>query len=238
MFWDAVTAISSTVSMVAFILTAIYLRDQLKGQQRDRYLHVTNDLYTTWQARDFMEAQLWLVHKLQESSWGEFVARHRGDYGEIAFHRVGSFYDRVGTLVRMGFVDGPEILSTVGGHAIAVWDKIEPLVREARALEHSELFDDFERLLPACRECYVPKLGGEARVAPFALEQPVARIGPAALKRRLDAGDRPILLDVRQPAQVAQDGRSLPHAVHIPPDELMARYDELPAGREAVVLCA
>ena len=99
MVWDAITAIASAVSMVAFVLTAIYIRDQLKGQQKDRYLSVTNDLFTTWQDRDFMEAQLWLIHRLQETTWPDFVAQHRCDYGEIAFHRVGSFYDRVGTLV-------------------------------------------------------------------------------------------------------------------------------------------
>ena len=65
MSWDAVTAIASTVSMVAFVLTAVYLRDQLKGQQKDRFLAVTNDLFTTWQSREFMEAQLWLIHTLE-----------------------------------------------------------------------------------------------------------------------------------------------------------------------------
>ena len=167
MYWDAVTSIATTVSMIAFILTAIYIRDELKGQQKDRYLAITSDLYSVWQSRDFMEMQLWLIHRLEETTWKEFVAKHRSDFGEIAFHRVGSFYDRVGTLVRLGFVDDREILSTIGGYAIAVWNKIEPLVLEARGIENSDLFTNFERILPVCRECYVPTLSQDDQGRPI-----------------------------------------------------------------------
>jgi hypothetical protein len=238
MSWDALTAIASLISMVAFVLTAVYIRAQLKGLEKDRYLAVSNELFTTWQAREFMEAQLWLLHRLEVTSWTDFVAAHRGDAGEVAFHQVGSFYDRVGTLVRMRLIDEKEILSTIGGHAIAVWNKIEPLVREARRIENSTLFDDFERLLPSCHECYVPALGREARVSPFAIVQPEAKISPQELKRRLDAGEPVTILDVRQPAQVAQERRTLPRAHLLPPDDVERRYAELPRDREAVVYCA
>ncbi|MDR3635684.1 MAG: rhodanese-like domain-containing protein [Isosphaeraceae bacterium] len=238
MTWDAVTAIASAVSMVAFVLSAIYVRAQLKELGKDRYLKITNDLFTTWQSREFMEAQLWLIHQLDAKTWKEFVKGHRGDSGELAFHQVGSFYDRVGTLVRLGFVDENEILATVGGHAIAVWRKIEPLVREAREVENSVLFGDFERIMPACHACYVPSLGASTRVAPFSLEQPVPRITREALQQRLDQKEAVTLLDVRQPSQLTGDRRTLPRAVVMPPDKVERRHAELPADREIVVYCA
>jgi hypothetical protein len=238
MSWDAITAVTSAISMIAFILTAVYVRDQVRGLEKDRYLNITSELFTTWQARDFMEAQLWLLHRLEETTWAEFVAKHRGDAGEVAFHRVGSFYDRVGTLVRLGLIDDREILATIGGHAIAVWNKVESLVREARRIENSALFGDFERLLPACHECYVPALGRDARVRPFAIVQPEPRISLDQLKQRLDAGEPTTILDVRQPSQVERDGRTLPHAHLMPLDELERRYAELPPGREVVAYCA
>src|ERR1051326_7883653 len=105
MNWNAITAIASVISMIAFILTAIYVRGQVKGLEKDRFLAITNELFTVWQSAEFMEAQLWLLHRLQESTWEEFVQAHRGDFGEGAFHRVGSFYDRLGTLVRLGLVN-------------------------------------------------------------------------------------------------------------------------------------
>ncbi len=238
MSWDAITSIATTVSMVAFILTAVYIRDQLKGQQKDRYLQITSDLFGVWQNRDFMEMQLWVIHKLEESNWQDFVAKHRSDYGEIAFHRVGAFYDRVGTLVRLGFVNDREILATIGGHAIAVWNKIEPLVREARRIENSDLFTDFERILPSCRECYVPRLARGAPLSPFSLDQPEPTISPKELKRRLDRQEPLTLIDARHPDQVKDDPRSLPHARLIPADQIEGRFGELPVDQPAVIYCA
>jgi hypothetical protein len=238
MFWDAVTAIASTVSMVAFVLTAIYIRDQLKGQQQDRYLNITSDLFGIWQSRDFMEMQLWLIHRMEETAWRDFVAKHRCDYGEVAFHRVGSFYDRVGTLVRLGFVNDREILETVGGYAIAVWNKIEPLVREARRIENSDLFHDFERLLPVCRECYVPTLSRDAAVKPFSIHQPEPTISLAEVKQKLDGHEPLTLLDVRHPTQVREDPRRLPRAIHIPADQVDGRENELDVHRLIAVYCA
>jgi Rhodanese-like domain len=238
MYWDALTAIATAISMVAFVASAVYVRGQLAALEKARFLEVTNDLFNTWQSTEFVESQLWLLHRLEETTWESFVKTHRADRGEAAFHRVGSFYDRVGTLVRLGLVDEREILSTLGPYAIAVWQKIEPLVKEARRIENSVLFDDFERLLPACHECYVPALGRGGKVNPFSLVQPDDRISQAELKRLLKEGAPLTLLDVRKPDQVARHPETLPGAVRIPPDEVEGRYRELPPDREVVVYCA
>jgi hypothetical protein len=243
--WDAVTAIASVISMVAFVLTALYIRGELKAIEQDRYLAVTNQLFEIWETKEFMDAQLWLLHRLEQNTWQEFVQAHRADTGEAAFHRVGSFYDRVGTLVRLGFVNDKEILSTIGGHAIAVWRKIEPLVREARSMEHSTLFSDFERLLPSCYECYLPTLqpGTQPKPASPTPASPapspaLPRITPAELQRRLQQGDQVILLDVRPAVQVTREPRTLPHAIVMPPDNVQDHYTELPTNQELVVYCA
>lgn len=238
MIWSIITAVATLVSMIAYVITALYVRAELRHMDRSRFLQVTNDLFAQWQSREFMEAQLWLLHRLQETTWAEFVEKHRGDAGEAAFHRVGSFYDRVGTLVRLRFVDEKEILSTIGAYAIAVWQKIEPLVREARRIENSVLFDDFERLLPACYECYVPALGEGAKVTPFSIAQPAERISIDALQKRLRRGDKVTLLDVRNAQQFTQTPATLPNAVHLTLDELPARVQELPRDREVVAYCA
>jgi hypothetical protein len=239
MLWTVISAVAAVISTITYILTAIYVRDQLKGQQKDRYLHVTTELFTNWQDRNFMEAQLWLIHRLQEKEWATFIARHRCDFGEIAFHQVGGFYDRVGTLVRLGFVNEQEILTTIGSHAIAVWDKIEPLVREARAIENSELFRDFERMLPACHACYVPALSINTPGVQLSTVKPVddIKIDVTTLEQKIDRSDPMTILDVRQAAHVDQDRRALPHAQYIPPDEIESRYTELPRDREVIAYC-
>jgi len=237
MIWTVVTAIATLISMVAYLLSVYYLRTELKGLEKDRYLSVTNELFALWQSQEFMQAQLWLMHSLKERTWQEFVLAHRAGAGELAFHRVGSFYDRVGTLVKMGLIDEKEILSTMGGYAIGVWLVIGPLVKEARTLEHSNLFDDFERLLPACYECYVPALGSEANVIPFALTQAPPTISIKETQKRLKQASPPLLLDVRQASHREADRRRLPDATIIPPDEVKDRYQELPKDREIIAYC-
>jgi hypothetical protein len=234
--------------MVAYIVTALYIRAELKNIEKDRFLTVTSELFGIWQSREFMEAQFWLLHTLEASTWEEFTGAHRGDAGEMAFHRVGSFYDRIGTLIRLDLINDREILSTMGAFAIAVWQKIEPLVKEARRIENSSMFDDYERMLPNCYECYVPALANEGTVRPFQTSQTAPpkhekpkeakRVSTAELNRRLDKHVPVTVLDVRQKSHIDADPRMLPGAVRIPPDEIVDRYRELPPDREVVAYCA
>ncbi|HEV2472611.1 MAG TPA: hypothetical protein VGS41_08110 [Chthonomonadales bacterium] len=238
MIWNMISALAAVLSTTAMVVTALYVRAQIVSLDKDRYIAVTNDLYTVWQSRDFMEAQLWLLHRLNVEDWQEFVRQHRADQGELYFHQVGSFYDRVGTLVRLKLINEKEILSTIGGHAIAVWNKIEDLVRDARRSENSGLFNDFEGLVPACYECYVPALGMQTEKRPPLPDASVPRISVQDLKKKLDSGEPVTVLDVRQPSHVEADPRSIPNSVTSPPDSIEARFRELPVDREVVAFCA
>lgn len=242
MFWNALNAIASTISMVAFVLTAVFVRAQLKALEKDRFLTITNDLFMVWQSSEFMKAQLWLMHTMRQSTWSDFVESHRADDGEQAFHKVGSFYDRLGALVSQGLIRKEQILPTVGGHAIAVWQRIEPLVREARRIENSTLFANFEALLPACHECYVPALAGRGGVNPFAIVQPasevVAKLSPKDLSARLRSADPPTVLDLRYSSQIEADPRTLPGALMMPAAEVEERLGEIPRERDVVASCA
>lgn len=63
----------------------------------------------------------------------------------------------------------------------------------------------------------------------------VARILPAELKQRLDAGEAPCVLDVREPWELAIC--RLPGARHIPLYEIPARLNELDATSSIIVVC-
>jgi rhodanese-related sulfurtransferase len=65
--------------------------------------------------------------------------------------------------------------------------------------------------------------------------EPYAAISPAELKRRIDAGAPPALLDVREVWE--HELGALSGARHIPMDELEARAGELDAAQELVVYC-
>ena len=70
-------------------------------------------------------------------------------------------------ILKWAMLVGWAVITAIGAYAIAVWRKIEPLVKEARRLENSVLFDDFEKMLPSCYECYVPNLQVSEVRTPF-----------------------------------------------------------------------
>ena len=154
--WQVIAEIATTVSTIAFAASAVVVVLQLRQAARERYFSVTAHLFEIWQSPEFQHDQLFLLHKLQNPTWEEFCADGRGERAERAIHRVGGYYDRVGNLVRHNLIRKDDILPTIGGYAVAVWHHIAPLVKELRLRENAVLFDNYEALLPECRECYVP----------------------------------------------------------------------------------
>jgi hypothetical protein len=130
-----------------------------------------------------------------------------------ALHRVAGFYDRVGNLIRNRLIREDDILPTVGGFAIAVWQRIEPIVQEARWRENAFLFQNFEAVLSNCRECYV-SAAADIRAA-TALAEDVERIGPQEAKRLVDQ-DAAVILDVSKHPK----GQKIKVAVRANPNDL------------------
>ncbi len=63
----------------------------------------------------------------------------------------------------------------------------------------------------------------------------IPEILPQDLKARLDKGDQPVLLDIREPEEVAIV--HLPGSVHIPMGEVPGRLHELDPDKEIIVYC-
>lgn len=63
----------------------------------------------------------------------------------------------------------------------------------------------------------------------------VEDVTPSELKARLDAGERPVLLDVREDWEY--ETARLPNSTHIPMGALNERYTELDPKPETVVVC-
>lgn len=63
----------------------------------------------------------------------------------------------------------------------------------------------------------------------------IPEIAPEELKRRLDAGEKLTVLDVREPWELAI--ARLPGTVHIPLGEVPARLAEIDRDRPLIVMC-
>src|SRR6266446_6576622 len=176
--WQVAAAIATVVSTVAFAASAIVVVLQLRQAARERYFSVTAHLFEIWQSPEFQHDQLFLLHKLPRSTWEEFCALGRGEHAERAIHRVGGYYDRVGNLVRHNLIRKDDILPTIGGYAVAVWNHIEPLVKELRLRENAVLFQNYESLLPDCHECYVPGIAPLKAPSAAAPAKPPTQVAP------------------------------------------------------------
>ncbi|HET9036731.1 MAG TPA: VTT domain-containing protein [Myxococcaceae bacterium] len=72
----------------------------------------------------------------------------------------------------------------------------------------------------------------------FQTQLRVDRLSAGELKRRLDAGDDVVLVDLRHRREIEESGTTLPGALHISPDELDRRHREISRGREVVLFCS
>lgn len=63
----------------------------------------------------------------------------------------------------------------------------------------------------------------------------VGELSPEELRHRLENGDPPLILDVREPEEVAL--AAFPGATHIPMGEIAAQAAKLDPERETVVVC-
>jgi adenylyltransferase/sulfurtransferase len=57
------------------------------------------------------------------------------------------------------------------------------------------------------------------------------------LKRRLDAGEKLAVVDVRQPTGYEVYPGTIPGSIRIPPAELPERYQQLPRDRAIALFC-
>jgi len=66
----------------------------------------------------------------------------------------------------------------------------------------------------------------------------MARITVAELRQKLDAGENPVILDLRSKAELEKDPSVVRGAIHIVVDEIETRRHEFPHDRDIVVYCS
>jgi membrane protein DedA with SNARE-associated domain len=65
----------------------------------------------------------------------------------------------------------------------------------------------------------------------------IARITSDELKRKLDAGENVIVVDLRHSLDFEADPNAIPGALHVPAEEFDRRHDEIPRDRDIVLYC-
>jgi membrane protein DedA with SNARE-associated domain len=65
----------------------------------------------------------------------------------------------------------------------------------------------------------------------------IARITPEELKRKLDAGEDMVVVDLRHSVEFESDDAKVPGAIHLDPEEIGQRHVEIPRDRDIVLYC-
>jgi membrane protein DedA with SNARE-associated domain/rhodanese-related sulfurtransferase len=65
-----------------------------------------------------------------------------------------------------------------------------------------------------------------------------ARISVAELRQKLEAGENPVILDLRSPQELAQDPAVITGAIHLLLEDVERRRQEFPHDRDIVVYCS
>ena len=66
----------------------------------------------------------------------------------------------------------------------------------------------------------------------------IARITPDELKRMMDAGHEPVIVDLRQPLDRQANPYSVPGAMWMAVEDLERRHHEIPRDRDVILFCA
>lgn len=66
----------------------------------------------------------------------------------------------------------------------------------------------------------------------------MARITADELRKKLDMGENPVILDLRSSAELAQDPAVILGAIHLGLDEIEKRHGEFPHDRDIIVYCS
>jgi membrane protein DedA with SNARE-associated domain len=65
----------------------------------------------------------------------------------------------------------------------------------------------------------------------------VDRVTPEELRRKIEAGEDVVVVDLRHSTDFEADGSTLPGALRLAPDAIDARIDGIPPGREVILFC-
>jgi rhodanese-related sulfurtransferase len=65
----------------------------------------------------------------------------------------------------------------------------------------------------------------------------IARITPEELKSKLDAGEEPLILDVRHTLEFKAEPQTIPGALFLPLEQLEKGHHSIPRHREIILYC-
>jgi hypothetical protein len=138
-----VAGVSIVIAAVSVVAASTFYSFQIRNQLRVRKTDLVMRLYTTWDSLEFERA----FHTVYWADFHDYDSAMAVTGGERQLWTyLLSFYDQVGVLLRRRLIEFDMVDDLLGNSTRQPWEKVAPMIREARERYDPRLYEHFEFL--------------------------------------------------------------------------------------------
>jgi hypothetical protein len=138
-----VAAVSIVIAAASVVAASTFYSFQIRNQLRVRKTDLVMRLYTTWDSLEFQRA----FHTVYWADFHDYDSAMAITGGERQLWTyLLSFYDQVGVLLRRRLIEFDMVDDLLGNSTRQLWEKVAPMIREARDRYDPRLYEHFEFL--------------------------------------------------------------------------------------------
>jgi hypothetical protein len=158
-----VAGVSIVIAAVSVAAASTFYSSQIRNQLRLRKTDLVMRLYSTWDSLEFQRS----VHHVYWADFHGYDSAMATTGGERqVWSYVFLFYDQVGALLRRGLIEFDLVDDLLGNSTRQLWEKVGPMIREARERYDPRLYEHFEFLYDEMTRRTGPARQSNTRAAP------------------------------------------------------------------------
>src|SRR5262245_20561965 len=138
-----VAVVSMVIAAASVVAASTFYGFQIRNQLRVRKTDLVMRLYATWDSLEFQRA-FHTVYWADFHDYDSAVAITGGERQLWTY--LLSFYDQVGVLLRRRLIEFDLVDDLLGNSTQQLWEKVVPMIREARERYDPRLYEHFEFL--------------------------------------------------------------------------------------------
>jgi hypothetical protein len=138
-----VAGVSIVIAAASVVAASTFYSLQIRNQTRVRKTDLLMRLYATWDSLEFQRA----VHTVYWADFYDYDSAMAVTGGERQLWTyLLSFYDQIGVLLRWNLIEHHLVDDLLGNSTRQLWEKVLPMIREARERYDPRLYENFEFL--------------------------------------------------------------------------------------------
>jgi hypothetical protein len=138
-----VAGVSIVIAAAGVAAASTFYGFQIRNQVRVRKTDLLMRLYATWNSLEFQRA----FHTVYWADFHDYDSALAITGGERhLWTYLFSFYDQVGVLLRRGLIEFDLVDDLLGNSTRQLWEKVVPVIHEARERSDPRLYEHFEFL--------------------------------------------------------------------------------------------